>query len=417
MPWTNPVVAGEELIRNAIRSENFSEDTGIGWRVARNGDATFNNVNSSGNASGPSASYDSVSANESLIYRGDEMADLLAGKAGGVAAWAVRTDTLSIPVGQKLGWFGLDFIRQPDHLYLLTTSSFQFETDGKRFCTIRIQQTLDGTLPTLTSDEITQLHIPSGRDDGGQWTVGSLFWPFQPVDTVTPCRLLFAGENSPSATGAATISSPSGSLDVIVYDMGTVVTLTDQSYDNDGSGTVVIPPGNGTWNELLLTSGESYSYNANGSVYNHNDYMYQGHFGSFHDNQFSMVWFHDDTDPKFSDMVGATEWDYLDVYIFMDHWYYYSGGTLEVGWSQKPNEGGSASEADAHGQRKEVSYSSRNQGKWISLLDTEIPDRIADGSCKAIQIGKAPSNSEQYYGYAHGNNQNHEPQLRARYRK
>lgn len=43
MSFSNPILAGEELIRNAIRSENFV--TGVsGWRIARNGDAEFNDI-------------------------------------------------------------------------------------------------------------------------------------------------------------------------------------------------------------------------------------------------------------------------------------------------------------------------------------------------------------------------------------
>lgn len=41
MPFTSPVVAGVQLVRNAIQSQNFV--TGIsGWRISRNGDAEFN---------------------------------------------------------------------------------------------------------------------------------------------------------------------------------------------------------------------------------------------------------------------------------------------------------------------------------------------------------------------------------------
>lgn len=43
MTFSNPIVAGEELIRSAIKSENYAAGT-AGWRIAREGDAEFNDV-------------------------------------------------------------------------------------------------------------------------------------------------------------------------------------------------------------------------------------------------------------------------------------------------------------------------------------------------------------------------------------
>lgn len=43
MAFSDPIVAGEELIRTGIRSSNYAAGL-AGWRVARNGDAEFNDV-------------------------------------------------------------------------------------------------------------------------------------------------------------------------------------------------------------------------------------------------------------------------------------------------------------------------------------------------------------------------------------
>jgi hypothetical protein len=40
MPFSNPIVAGETLVRTAIQSEGFVLDT-TGWRIERDGDASF----------------------------------------------------------------------------------------------------------------------------------------------------------------------------------------------------------------------------------------------------------------------------------------------------------------------------------------------------------------------------------------
>lgn len=56
MPFTSPVVAGVQLVRNAIQSQNFV--TGVaGWRIARDGSAEFNNGTFRGNVIvGPTSS-------------------------------------------------------------------------------------------------------------------------------------------------------------------------------------------------------------------------------------------------------------------------------------------------------------------------------------------------------------------------
>ncbi len=43
MTFSNPIVAGEELIRSAINSENYVAGTS-GWRIARDGNAEFLDV-------------------------------------------------------------------------------------------------------------------------------------------------------------------------------------------------------------------------------------------------------------------------------------------------------------------------------------------------------------------------------------
>lgn len=49
MPFKNDILGGEELVRSGIRSQNFTEGPPIeGWRITRDGDATFTSVNVSG---------------------------------------------------------------------------------------------------------------------------------------------------------------------------------------------------------------------------------------------------------------------------------------------------------------------------------------------------------------------------------
>lgn len=47
MTFTNSILAGETLVRHAIKSENF-EDGSAGWRIQRDGNAQFNEVTARG---------------------------------------------------------------------------------------------------------------------------------------------------------------------------------------------------------------------------------------------------------------------------------------------------------------------------------------------------------------------------------
>lgn len=56
MSFSNPILAGEELIRSAIRSENYVAGSS-GWRISRDGDAEFNSLTARGNIVSVGALY------------------------------------------------------------------------------------------------------------------------------------------------------------------------------------------------------------------------------------------------------------------------------------------------------------------------------------------------------------------------
>ena len=48
MAFTNPILAGEELNRTGIKSDNYAPGVS-GWRIASNGAAEFDNIGVRGN--------------------------------------------------------------------------------------------------------------------------------------------------------------------------------------------------------------------------------------------------------------------------------------------------------------------------------------------------------------------------------
>ena len=84
MPFTNPLVAGTTLIRNAIQSPNYVAGVS-GWAIMKDGSAEFNNVVVRGDfkASGSDGSFVEVIHNApgaAIVIKGDDFVD--GGKAG-----------------------------------------------------------------------------------------------------------------------------------------------------------------------------------------------------------------------------------------------------------------------------------------------------------------------------------------------
>lgn len=75
MAFTNPILAGEELNRTGIRSDNYVAGS-AGWRIASDGASEFDNIGIRTQLWTPS-----------IIYNGQQISNYWDGKAGGLIAW------------------------------------------------------------------------------------------------------------------------------------------------------------------------------------------------------------------------------------------------------------------------------------------------------------------------------------------
>lgn len=430
MTFKNTILAGEELIRSAIRSKNFNESKEIGWRIARDGTATFQAINTNGYATGPTASYDQVVANDSLIYRGRELANIISGLSENLrnnpylnnqfiswgiiayADWGQGGNSATYP-GDGTAYYPLsvDATFNPDRSYMISWYG-------------NVKQLDTGYL---------QLHMSVGGDDtfldissqsaSGQLS-GHTFTRYFPGglngrQTISiGCK---GGGGFQFIINTTTLESR-----LAVTDMGPAI--GDSSYrsgnppppDQGGGG------GGGhrhhkTWKtvEAACTGGWSYGYD--GRVRNRDGgHLYQGQADSFWQNQFSYIWFQR---AEYKELVGVPNEDiaFVEFYVYFIHWWNYDGGRADVGWHglKQSDRDQYGPLTNRHGQIFEQVYTSRHQGRWMHLQPTNaIVNALQRGDFEGLQLGRAVPNNHNHYGYAAGDNElGHQPVMRMRYRK
>ena len=163
MPFLNPIIAGEELIRSSMRSEGYVDAAesgeGSGWQIRRDGSADFYNLTTRGFASGESAAYDTLVVNAMLTYRGEELLSYLSALPRGVIAFGeigtgvpgASTSDLVAP-GTEAPMIELSMVESEDRRFRLSINeTVQRGGSGG----IRIRYTDDGSAPTLSSPVLT----------------------------------------------------------------------------------------------------------------------------------------------------------------------------------------------------------------------------------------------------------------------
>jgi hypothetical protein len=98
MAFTNPILAGEELNRTGIKSENYIPGVS-GWRIANNGAAEFDNIGVRGNLWVPS-----------ITLGGVDLATLINKAAKGVIAWARGYPTTATTTEAAIMWLECDLV-------------------------------------------------------------------------------------------------------------------------------------------------------------------------------------------------------------------------------------------------------------------------------------------------------------------
>ena len=418
MEFGNPIVGQEDLIRSAIKSPDFNTDPEsgnvTGWRIARDGSATFYNltigstnfnIDQQGNAV-----FQTVSAAD-IFLDGNNLEDTLSQYAKGMVAIV----TLS---GQTAGYngtsllFGRMVIPNFDgtRQYMIGGSGIHFDKQAVTgFTRVTVRGYLNWDAPATTSDtQLIEYQYLSDSASGSDWII-SFEHPFQdssPGGTDAHIAWYFTTNvNNTSGLVVAGTDQAGGTPGsrIFAMDMGPSVSYSDF---NMGSGTAPVQ----TYTKTYACN-ESASYQEDGSNRGVSD-CYQGRYSSTNGNQYSMIGF-DDAQIR-TDLTGATVTK-VELYLNNNHFYSNSGGNAVIGTHNQSTLSGSHSSSQITDNIQQTHFD-LGQAKWITIPNS-IGTALKNNTAKGIALGPGPTTSQSYYGYFAGNGQSGEPQLRITYTK
>lgn len=414
MQFGNPIVGAEDLIREAIRSPNFSTDpeTGVtGWRVARDGTATFHNlivgnqnytIDDDGNAV-----FSSVSATE-ILLDGEVLSTLLDRAARGVYAWNTLTGNSAGYTGTAIK-FAEIILTDVDtaRLFALGLSNVRFDTQaGVSVDRATISVYVNVNAPATSASDLawtTQILFPTNSGVARDLYLNFVV-PFNFVGVSDGDEIHFALYFSSEDT-SGNLRVQGDALSVIyIEDKGMMVSAGN--YDM-GTGTGGEQQYITTWTGTDSDSFQYFSWNDRNV-----SECYQGHYSSTNGNQYSMIAF--DYASIQTALSGATV-ELVEVYLNNNHSYFNSGITAVIGTHNQTSVGGDhpASEL-TDGITTE--HFSKGQAKWFTVPNS-IGNAFRDNTAKGLCLGPGTTNDNEYYGYFAGASQSGPPKLRITYTK
>jgi hypothetical protein len=406
----NPIVAGEDLIRTAIRSPDFSTDEEggnvTGWRIAQDGTATFYNL-VIGNANynideNGNAVFQSVSATD-IILDGTDLATLLNQAPRGVIA-AVALINPPSPSTTGTGTAnGALFCRivipnfDPARAYRI---NYEYRPSGGTVTNYGIACFSKWDAPATQADNFVFREQMGNLVSSAalSYCVGASV--IRPVPlTGTDLHLAFWVYASAAGVSIATSSNNY----ITIEDIGPAIAYG--SYDMSGGGS----PIQQYVKTYACTGSDSYQENGTNRGI---DELYQGRYSTTNGNQFSMMAFPFSTIQ--SDLAGSTI-NKVELFLTNKHFYSNSGGEAIIGTHNQSPISGNHPSSQINDNLSSPSFA-LGQAKWVTLPNS-IGNALRDNTAKGIALGPGPSTNIVYYGYFAGNGQSGEPQLRITYTK
>src|SRR5690606_33117207 len=332
MEFGNPIVGSEDLIREAIKSPNFNTDpesgTVTGWRIARDGSATFYNltigsedfnIDENGNAV-----FQTVTVAD-LFLNGESLNDTLAQFPRGVIAMNSVTNTNTYNTAAD---FAVGEIVIPNYD---PTRSYRIGWMGR----------IDMDVPAGTNATTYLSHEMFYRWDASAQTGGTRFSNQQlvrrnPSSASDSGYDLAFNVNTPLFLGSAAGTD----LHIAVFVSGNVSGFTLQASSTipcwlwvEDTGPYFAP---GSWDAgsapvqqyvKTYTSTNSNAFQSDGTNRGTEE-LYQGYYSGTNGNQFSLIAF-DDAQIR-SDTSGATI-NKIELYLNNNHFYQNSGGDALIG--------------------------------------------------------------------------------------
>lgn len=422
MGFRDPVVAENELIREAIRSANYAPGS-TGWRIGADGTAEFTGVtiNVSGTSSGLQVvrssdgflvgSFDeqghlscrSLSvADDDVSVAGTQLSDILASQAASILAYGIDISTTDSTTSEK-GVFEVAFVAPESKYYQIAISGWLAGPSGTdAFISLR-----DGgsSQPSISSTRI--MWAGHGCTNSG---IGEQFSAYAPVYlSAGQHRLLYSFGNYAGTSGTVYVTAGPTQPSLLQI-MDTPAGLANVAVANTGGGGSSIPvqtystTWQATWSRTYDGSGNYESYLGNTA--------YQGSYdGSSGHNRRSMIGF------DYASIQAALSGASLlgcGLRLYAKSWYWNAGGTAVIG-----SHNASSAPATFSGTVNRLQSAGwPNPGlRWIDLMGIGLPWELQAGTSKGIVLGPGPSNDPLYYGAFAGAGMDWDPQINITYQK
>lgn len=430
MPFSNPIVAGEELIRTSIKSPGFT--TGVtGWRIAADGSAEFNNLISRGYVGGPQGNFDAVSANVSLRYQGVELQTILDAATNRISALEAALTTnppvqviargylpnngigysagLGVNVG--IGYIGANLTA--GKTYRIITSPFWFNANAVNTSVrLGVSFTTDGTIPAATLAAVgSTLSLGWIEAAIPQFYISLPFDYTFTVSNTAQWNFLFfldntSGGNRPST---AVIKTFNGTF-VTVEDLGP--NLPNTLYSSFTPPPP--PPPTKTRYTINQFATATTAYKESGAIMNNNLEMYQGTDPSGYNGNEASDSFFRGTGPNTLSYMRATgandgSIEVLSLGGLWRHWYYNSGGTMRLGFVDS---------VTGYHFLGDYNFGGAPYGYNINLIGTLAQSSILAGNFVGFTYGyshSSPAGNLNFYGYQDGAGQTNPPIFHAQW--
>lgn len=417
MPFRNPIVAGAEIILNALQSANFVQSLS-GWQILKDGGAQFDSLNVVNNVGA-----NEVDANV-LTISGNDVGGLILANAGGVicdvnlasqpsqTSGTITAETILFQINVGSVFAGRTYL-MIDHGVMT-----QVAVTGDVYL-LKYRFTTDGSTPTLTSPELpgSENRVAcSNNSDGPSFTNSFLYVPGADVQNlnvaVTVQRLI--GTGFPQVN--VTIANPG--YNFTVMDMGLQT--------NVGGGIIQISGGSGgtppSKHTEKFAPSWSQSSDSDGTNYQGGDSnrLYQGFDGNTHGNtrsSFGDFRRSSDNATLLSVLSGASS-----VSMVLHFHPNFTNNPFQ-GWifgtaANISNPGGAVWNNLTGKSTNVFSKSGGPGGAWFTVnVPGSVVSAFQAGSVGTLLVGPGLDGLAHYFGYGAGVGQANAPYLEVTYSK
>lgn len=394
--------------RGSMQSPNFvhnEEGDGQGWQIAADGSAEFNSAEVRGNVDAVSGAFDTLSADASFYYKGEELSSIRTRQPKGLLGWAeLAAGTYTSGATAHKPLLELDITVGANRVVRVNTNPIRmFSTVTNDQYRLRLTYTTNGTQPTSASTQAEVVEMQTHQTASRRQSM-DIEWTFHTV-AVTRLRVLLTFDMV-TVTNTATIDA-TNPIRMYMTDIGYAISSATVGINRyTGAAAKVLKDKTWTVETVRSYRGATATFGGGPGSALSSTLGYQGQYGGSggNGNSYCLYYFSAASLLEIQDIIGipSTDIDLIEFYIYMDHWYSSAGGTVSFGLhnnTSKTDDGGVAP-GTAYNLAN-FPWEGRDIGKWLSISPTgSTATRLRNGTFKGFTLGPGPDSTHEYYGYA-----------------